>query len=106
MPIREARRINGKQLQIGQVSVALKEEKRPPSEEGRCYRCLERGHKANECKGVDRSKLCYRCESKSHRAADCKQPVICGTCGGKHQIGSKKCSKQQNDAPNEEQDNA
>uniref|UniRef100_A0A182P4D0 CCHC-type domain-containing protein n=1 Tax=Anopheles epiroticus TaxID=199890 RepID=A0A182P4D0_9DIPT len=102
LPILEGSKLIGKQLKVGLVSVALKEEK---LDEDHCYRCLERGHKAYECKGVDRSNLCFRCEATGHQAADCKLPIMCARCGGKHQRGSKKCKKLP-EVPNEEQGNA
>ncbi|KAL7739337.1 hypothetical protein ACLKA6_017732 [Drosophila palustris] len=40
----------------------------------KCYRCLEFGHLAKQCRSeVDRSKLCRRCGKDGHLAKDCKE---------------------------------
>lgn len=40
----------------------------------RCFRCLETGHLAAECKGPDRKDSCFRCRLPGHRAASCDAP--------------------------------
>lgn len=57
----------------------------------RCFRCLEWGHQARDCQGVDRSNICIRCGTQGHRAANCTNSVKCIRCGGPHHIGSKQC---------------
>lgn len=60
----------------------------------RCYRCLESGHLANNCKGPDRKGNCNRCFMPGHRAADCKtqlkansKEAVQDTRTSKHSIG-------------------
>ncbi|XP_050079230.1 uncharacterized protein LOC126566577 [Anopheles maculipalpis] len=57
----------------------------------RCFRCLERGHLAAFCTGVDRSQCCIRCGESGHRAAQCKKEVRCMRCGGPHRIAALSC---------------
>lgn len=58
----------------------------------RCYRCLEPGHEAARCKGVDRSKCCLKCGEVGHKVADCKNGEKCSKCGSKgHRIDSRSC---------------
>lgn len=63
----------------------------------RCYRCLETGHVASNCKGLfDRSKVCYKCSQYGHLAAKCNAEYFCVICSGNnltcnHSIGNRSC---------------
>lgn len=66
-----------------------------PRPEG-CYRCLEYGHLARNCKGIDRSKLCRWCGQEGHKAQDCNNEQRCLFCvdksRNKHAPGGPGCS--------------
>ncbi|KAJ5253215.1 hypothetical protein N7489_003625 [Penicillium chrysogenum] len=48
-----------------------------------CYNCQEVGHKAFQCKNVQK---CARCAAEGHRHSDCNQTVLkCVPCGGPHE---------------------
>ena len=65
----------------------------------RCFRCLDYGHHARDCKGTDRSKMCYKCGQTGHLAANCDNEPHCALCAEmtvkldeqKHILGSTKC---------------
>ncbi|XP_066244841.1 uncharacterized protein [Euwallacea similis] len=63
-------------LRVGMNMCRLRERK----DTGRCYRCWESGHRAQEYKGVDRTRLCSRCGKEGHRARECKDPRYCPFC--------------------------
>lgn len=46
-----------------------------------CYRCLEPGHEALKCKGIDTSKCCLKCGKMVHKVYECKNGGKCGKCG-------------------------
>lgn len=55
-------------LRVGWVNCRVRIRDTPP----RCYRCLETGHFAGDCKSeVDRSKQCFWCGQEGHKAATC-----------------------------------
>ncbi|XP_066157559.1 uncharacterized protein [Euwallacea fornicatus] len=75
-------------LRVGINMCRLKERK----DSGRCYRCWELGHRAQACKGVDRTRLCARCGKEGHRAKDCKDPRYCPLCKAEgHSAGGPNC---------------
>ncbi|XP_070139961.1 uncharacterized protein [Drosophila kikkawai] len=81
-------------LRIGWTSCTIRERTGPP----RCYRCLEAGHLASNCKSVtDRSGCCIRCGESGHKAAKCPNEQKCFLCAAsgknktRHQAGSKSC---------------
>lgn len=42
-----------------------------------CYRCLEAGHLAMNCRGEDCTKCCFKCKKEGHMAKECvEQPNI------------------------------
>lgn len=64
----------------------------------KCFRCLEFGHIAMQCKSrEDRSKLCRKCGEDGHIAKDCKREPSCMFCKKEHPndanhiAGSSKC---------------
>lgn len=70
----------GDRIKISVVNcrVRLIEKKRT-----RCYRCLAFDRKANECKGVDRTKCCRRCGDVRYFAKDCKKDALEAASFGK-----------------------
>jgi len=82
------------EVRIGWTICRIRERTGPP----RCFKCLESGHIAVNCKSlVDRSDCCMRCGEKGHKAAKCsKEPscLFCSAAGRKetrHQAGSRLC---------------
>lgn len=64
----------------------------------RCFKCLEFGHMAKQCKSnIDRGKLCRRCGKEGHIAKNCNVDPACMFCKEKHPeradhvAGSSKC---------------
>lgn len=64
----------------------------------KCFKCLEFGHLAKQCKNEeDRSKLCRKCGTEGHIAKDCNNDPSCMFCrkdhpeDAKHIAGSSKC---------------
>lgn len=56
-----------------------------------CYNCQEVGHKAFQCKSVQR---CAKCAAEGHRHSSCDQIVPkCVPCGGPHESFSRNCRK-------------
>lgn len=53
----------------------------------RCYRCWDFGHRANSCKGPDRSKLCRKCGKEGHMAKTCEEDPHCMLCSAKSETG-------------------
>lgn len=57
----------------------------------RCFRCLEFGHRAFECKGPDKSHLCTNCNKPGHRSRECTGAPFCPTCETEHRADTTKC---------------
>lgn len=56
-----------------------------------CYNCQEIGHKAFQCKNVQK---CAKCAMEGHRHSSCDQTVPkCVPCGGPHESFSRYCRK-------------
>lgn len=56
-----------------------------------CYNCQEIGHKAFQCKNVQR---CAKCAAEGHRHSSCDQTVPkCVPCGGPHESFSRNCRR-------------
>uniref|UniRef100_A0A182FZA5 Uncharacterized protein n=1 Tax=Anopheles albimanus TaxID=7167 RepID=A0A182FZA5_ANOAL len=62
-----------------------------PKELQRCSRCLERGHIARKCEGVDRSNLCLQCAQPGHSSTTCSEIPKCILCGNEHRMGARTC---------------
>ncbi|XP_049300514.1 uncharacterized protein LOC125774288 [Anopheles funestus] len=78
-------------LLIDHSSCQLEKAPRLEAAKLRCFRCLERGHMAAVCSGLDRSNCCIRCGVTGHRAAACSSEVSCIRCGGPHRIAAHGC---------------
>lgn len=56
-----------------------------------CYNCQEIGHKAFQCKNVQR---CAKCAAEGHRHSSCDQTVLkCVPCGAPHESFSRNCRR-------------
>ncbi|KAL7728639.1 hypothetical protein ACLKA6_012630 [Drosophila palustris] len=82
--------LNVGRLKVGWVNCRLRERVSLT----RCFKCLEFGHMARQCKSeVDRSDMCRRCGLKGHIAKDCEREPQCMLCkdtqkDAKHIAGS------------------
>lgn len=96
LPIDKAKKL----LAVGKVKIGwticrIRESVRPMT----CFKCLDFGHMAKDCKNPDRSKLCRRCGQEGHIAAKCQKEPICLLCGDKaegsqgHITGSSRCPR-------------
>ncbi|VVC35249.1 Endonuclease/exonuclease/phosphatase,Reverse transcriptase domain,Zinc finger, CCHC-type, partial [Cinara cedri] len=80
-----SRDVAGKLLASGRLKVGLVSCRvRVREDRIRCFRCLEHGHLAKNCSGVDRTGCCWRCGDGGHKAAVCAATVEinlhrCGT---------------------------
>ncbi|XP_041451718.1 uncharacterized protein LOC121405177 [Drosophila obscura] len=75
---------------------------RPKTTPRRCFKCMEFGHIATNCKSAqDFSKCCYNCSETDHQAKDCKAQPTCILCkrhrarDTKHQTTSSRCPQYQ-----------
>ncbi|XP_025407555.1 uncharacterized protein LOC112681519 [Sipha flava] len=72
VPAREAKALQTKgRIKIGWTVCRVKV---LDAYQPRCFRCLETGHLAAECKGPDRKDCCLRCRLPGHRTASCDAP--------------------------------
>lgn len=56
-----------------------------------CYNCQEIGHKAFQCKKIQK---CAKCAAEGHHHTHCDKPVLrCIPCGGPHESFSRNCRK-------------
>uniref|UniRef100_A0A182SN71 CCHC-type domain-containing protein n=1 Tax=Anopheles maculatus TaxID=74869 RepID=A0A182SN71_9DIPT len=83
--------IDGRRMLVHYSSCPIREAPKLPAASERCYRCLERGHRARTCTGVDRSNVCVRCGEQSLKAASCKNEVKCLAYGGRHRFAAAEC---------------
>lgn len=60
----------------------------------RCFKCLEFGHKMNECKGEDRGEICWNCGKNDHKLKECRNEPYClhCKCDG-HRADQTKCPR-------------
>lgn len=95
LPFEYARRIvKAGKIKIGWTICRVREATKPTA----CFRCLDFGHLAKDCKGEDRSKLCRKCGKEGHIAMNCEQEPRCMICSTKdkiapHVTGSIRCPK-------------
>lgn len=101
LPLDAAKRVllAGK-LKVGWTVCRIREYKRTTS----CFRCLESGHIAKACKGIDRSKMCRKCGEEGHIARNCSNTPSCMLCvetpdqPSNHIMGSSGCPKNRSTA--------
>lgn len=81
-------------VKIGWVNCRIREKERLT----KCFKCLEYGHIARNCRNqCDRSKCCRRCSEEGHIAKDCRNDLLCMFCktdkskDAKHVAGSRMC---------------
>ncbi|XP_020295518.1 uncharacterized protein LOC109860665 [Pseudomyrmex gracilis] len=78
LPLRAAQKVvGGKRIEVGWFSFPVEA---LVARRMQCYRCLEYGHVARTCTGVDRSRACYRCGEKGHLAITCRAAPKCTLC--------------------------
>lgn len=85
-------------LETGKITVGwLKCRIREKRRNSICFRCLEPGHLASMCNGVDRTNVCRRCCQPGHKARECKANKRCAKCEERglqdtaHYIGGPRC---------------
>ena len=86
------RALDAGKIRIGWVVCRIREKTVP----SRCFRCLEYGHIASNCKSdMDRSKLCLKCGGEGHLIRACKNEAECFLCSTeenrKHMAGTRQC---------------
>ncbi|XP_036322300.1 uncharacterized protein LOC118736311 [Rhagoletis pomonella] len=95
LPAQEARLLlDAQKIKIGWVVCRVREKPNPK----KCFRCLEYGHIARDCKNAeDRSQCCLKCGENGHFAKACDKKPHCRACKNQgrknteHQIGSWRC---------------
>ena len=58
-----------------------------------CSTCWKEGHRSQECKGPDRTKLCMRCGKEGHKRLQCQNQVYCLDCGAEGEHRTTRCPK-------------
>lgn len=71
-------------LKVGWTVCKLRELIRPLN----CFKCLDFGHTAKDCKNNDRSDWCRRCGGKGHQAKQCDKDPSCMLCKGVEGLAS------------------
>ena len=100
---RSLKLLKGAHIKIGWVSCRVRRKK----EVRRCFRCLDFGHIAADCRGSDRSRCCWRCGEEGHLAGSCNGKLRCFLCAAKeekprndHIPGTMRCAAFLEAAPN------
>ena len=94
LPAKAAKALDDTKLRLGFCISRVKIAPPTPKEHLRCYRCLEHGHNARDCRSpVERQNVCIRCGQEGHKAGTCKEEIRCGKCGGPHVFGDRKCDR-------------
>lgn len=66
--------VDKKSIRIGYVNCRIVRSQ----PDDKCYRCMEKGHIAKHCKGLDKRKVCFKCGEEGHKAAKCKGEDLFG----------------------------
>lgn len=93
LPRVDAEQLNQRRIKMGYFKSCVELVPREDKASKRCFRCLERGHLAQQCRGVDRTDTCIRCGKTGHKAACCERPVCCIRCGDPHRIAARECKE-------------
>ncbi|XP_052901402.1 uncharacterized protein LOC128307896 [Anopheles moucheti] len=77
LPAKVAKQLVGRRMALCDCISTAKEAPATPTARLRCYRCLERGHVARDCRStVDRQHVCIRCGVDGHRAGTCSAEYV------------------------------
>lgn len=95
LPAEDAKKL----LEMGKIKIGwISSHIREVTAVSKCFKCLEFGHIAKQCKSEeDRSKLCRKCGTEGHIAKNCNNAPLCMFCrsdptkDAKHIAGSGKC---------------
>nr|XP_049466832.1 involucrin-like [Anopheles coluzzii] len=94
LPVKSARQLEGLKLFLCDCVSKVRAAPPTPPERQRCFRCLEMGHIASNCRSTaDRQNLCIRCGLTGHKARSCQNEAKCALCGGAHHIGHSECAR-------------
>ncbi|XP_061504300.1 mushroom body large-type Kenyon cell-specific protein 1-like [Anopheles gambiae] len=94
LPAKSARQLEGAKLFLCDCVSKVRAAPPTPPERQRCFRCLEMGHIASNCRSAaDRQNLCIRCGLDGHKARTCQNEAKCALCGGAHHIGHSECAR-------------
>ncbi|KAI8126689.1 putative 115 kDa protein in type-1 retrotransposable element R1DM [Lucilia cuprina] len=77
MPVNFASRlIAERRIKIGWIRCRIRQKENPT----KCFRCLDQGHLARDCTGIDRTDVCMKCCETGHKAKDCNENPRCSLC--------------------------
>lgn len=100
LPVAAAKKlVEAGKIKVGWSVCPLKLIPRETNPVERCFKCMDFGHRAINCKGPDRSEHCRKCGEKGHVGRDCLKSPRCMLCkveeGNAHTTGGFKCPKYQ-----------